>query len=548
MLQSLTIRDVVLIEKLDLDFLPGLCVFTGETGAGKSILLDSLGLAMGERADVGLIRKGAEKSQVVATFSVAPSHPLGALLSEHDIPFDEGVVALKRILNREGPSKCFINDLPVTVTLLRQVAEMLIEIHGQFDQLLESKTHRKALDTFGDFDLDDVARAYGRFKEELKIYEDAQAYLAAAKERESFIKFTLEDLEKLAPKPSEEERLQGEKSRVAHRGKIAQAAGDADQALSEGIMGKLVLAQKSLERVQDFLPEAITPLMETLDRAMIEVEEAGAGLQDLLNSVRGEALSLESVESRLYELRSAARKHNVGADGLYDFMTRLKDELQTLEQGEDHLITLKQAVDLARDSYLKAAQKLSQLRQTAARKLEAAMGVELEPLKLGQAKFIVHAEEMDESHWTQYGIDRIEFHVATNPGTPSGPLAKIASGGEMSRLMLALKVVLAGKSSVPTLIFDEIDTGTGGAVAAAMGERLKRLSKDMQVLTITHSPQVAAKGDQHFHVAKSVTGEVTLTKVFTLDPQERFEEIARMLSGSQVTDEARAQAKKLMAS
>lgn len=547
MLQSLQIRDVVLIQSLDLDFHTGLVVLTGETGAGKSILLDSLGLALGDRAETSLIRNGAAKAQVTATFQLSPCHPAYGTLQEQDIELEDDQIIVRRVLTTEGRNKCFINDQPVTQGFLKGVARQLVEIHGQFDNLLDSKYHRTCLDLFGNVNLADVKSAHSNWSEAQAAYDKAVMTLEQAKEREAFVRFSKEELEKLAPKPDEEEMLTEQRARVANGAKIAEAGQQAGQILNgEGIVSSLVNAQKSLQKVEEYLPGQVTPLVESLERAVVEVEEAAAGVRSLLQDVQGDSHSLEALDDRLHDLRAMARKHNVSIDELAQILDAFSEELSQIDQGDDLLVDLEAKLNHAKEAYKVEAAKVTDKRREAGDKLQSLMDTELKPLKLEQARFSVNIEAAQENHWTEHGWDRLEFHVATNPGSPSGPLHKIASGGELSRLMLALKVILSQNTQTSSLIFDEIDSGTGGAVATAIGVRLKELSQHMQVLVITHSPQVAALGDQHLQVLKTVRGDQTTTHVSELNHDECLEEVARMLSGSEITFEARAQAKQLM--
>lgn len=547
MLQSLSIRDVVLIQSLDLDFTTGLVVLTGETGAGKSILLDSLGLALGNRADTGLIRQGAERASVTATFSLRPCHPVYALLEEHELEIDGESLIIRRILTSEGRNKCFINDQPVTQSFLKTAAQHLIEIHGQFDNLLDSKTHARALDHHGDVNTHQIETTFQELKACRLAYKKALENLESSKDREAFLRFSKTELEELAPKCGEEEELIQARARVANRAKISEAAGQADQALNRGgLVSQIVEAQRSLQKVQEHLPDVIAPLVEALDRALVELDEATAGVSDLLNEVEGDSQSLESLDDRLHALRAMAKKHHVAIDALPQLLEDITQELSQIDRGDEYIEDLKLELGKAQATYEREAQNLTETRQKAGKQLEAAIRHELIPLKLGQTQFMVKIERLPENQWTAHGWDHVEFHVATNPGSAAGSIAKVASGGELSRLMLALKVILSRTTQIPSLIFDEIDSGTGGAVAAAIGSRLKSLSTDMQVLVITHSPQVAALGDQHLQVLKMVEDDKTTTHVTELPTEQRLEEVARMLSGTEITTEARAQAKQLM--
>lgn len=543
MLETLSIRNIVLIDELTLDFKKGLCVLTGETGAGKSILLDALGLALGERAEARLLRQGADKAQVTASFSLPLSHPLWKELEEQGISSENKEVIFRRTLDVEGKSKCFLNDQVVSQNLMRQLGQELVEVHGQFDQLLQAKHHLSALDTYGRIDKTSLSIAFKNFQDAKKEMSDFEGKLAKSFERETILRFAIEDLEKAAPKEGEEDELENERSFIAHRAKIAEALDRVDQNIGV-VLSNLSQSHKALSRIEDLLPEKIKFLLETTDRALIETQEIFEGINGLKKEVEGTNHSLESLENRLYTLKNLGRKYQT--DNLLKTLREFKAEFEALEHGEGHLETLKQAVLRARDDYLEKAQALTKQRKEAAEKLQAALSAELPPLKLERALFRVHFDELSEAEWSSSGIDRVEFYIQTNPGTAEGPLSSIASGGELSRLMLALKVILAQSGAIPTLIFDEIESGTGGAVASAMGERLRKLSENIQVLSITHSPQIASFGTQHLVVFKIVQDGKTTTQVKTLDHQERHEEVARMLSGEEVTEEARAAAKRLI--
>lgn len=426
---------------------------------------------------------------------------------------------------------------------MRRLGQQLVEIHGQFDQLLDAKGHMAALDAYGKVDKGPVQAAFKTYQEASKGLQAFQEKMAKSLERETFLRFAIEEIEKAAPRSGEEETLEAEKSLIAHRAKIAEALKAAEQNLGSALTG-LSQSHKALSRVSDYLPEKIQPLMETADRAILETQEFVEGMNALTRDVQGTQQSLESLENRLYVLRTMGRKYQTG--DLVQCLHAFKEELSTLEQGENHIHDLEKVVFVLKDTYLEKARILSDHRKRIALDLEAVLMRELSPLKLGHARFRVNFEQRSEEGWSSNGIDHIEFYVQMNPGSPEGPLAAIASGGELSRLMLALKVVLAQSGVVSTLIFDEIESGTGGAVAAAMGERLKALSQNLQLLAITHSPQIAAYGAQHLVVYKVIEEGDTTTHVKALHPEERSEEVARMLAGEVITEEARAAAKRLM--
>lgn len=543
MLESLSIRNIVLIEDLYISFKEGLCLLTGETGAGKSILLDALGLALGERADSRLLRTGASKAQVTATFSLPYTHLVWKELDDQGIDFEGGELIFRRILEADGKNKCFLNDQIISQSLMRRLGQDLIEVHGQFDTLLQPKSHLAALDEFGKLNKTPVAEAY---KNHLKAKEDLQSFkenLAKSHERQAYLRFAIEDIEKINPNDGEEKELENERVFVAHRTKMAEAFNVANKNFSSAL-SNLSQSHKALTRIQDLLPEKINPLIEMADRAIIETQELFEEIDRLNDDVEGSPHNLETLENRLYALRGLAQKYQT--EDLISSLKAFQEELDSLDHGEDTLKSFEQKLKEARQEYQEKAQQLSKARQEKALELEKALMRELIPLKLEQVSFSVHFDTWTEDNWSPNGYDRVEFYVQTNPGTLQGPLSTVASGGELSRLMLALKVVLVQSGAVPTLIFDEIESGTGGAVAAAMGERLKALSKSLQVLAITHSPQIASHGTQHLIVFKEVKGGVTTTHMKELTTKDRDEEVARMLAGQEITDEARAAARRLM--
>lgn len=543
MLNSLSIRNVVLIEDLHLEFDKGLCVLTGETGAGKSILLDALGLALGERAEARLLRQGTQKADVTACFSLDASHPLWRELDEQGISYEGSEVIFRRYLEEDGKSKCFLNDQIISQTLMRRLGQQLVEIHGQFDQLLDARSHLAAIDVYGKVNkkpLQDAFKVYQIAQEALASFQEK---LAKSFERQAFLHFAIEEIEKTGPRQGEEEELELEKSFIAHRAKIADVLSVVDQNLAPVLAG-LSQSHKALYRIQDLLPEKINPLLEASDRALLESQEILEGIKSLTREVEGTQQGLETIENRLYTLKSLSRKYQT--QDLIASLSEFREELSALDQGENHIEDLKAALVRSKESYLKEARTISEVRKKSALALEIALTQELSPLKLDHAKLWVKFEELGEESWGSSGVDRLEFYTQMNPGSPEGPLSAIASGGELSRLMLALKVILTQSGLVPTLIFDEIESGTGGAVAAAMGERLKALSQNIQLLAITHSPQIASHGTQHLSVFKVMKEGRTTTHVQALGQEERWEEVARMLAGEEITEEARAAAKRLM--
>jgi DNA repair protein RecN (Recombination protein N) len=553
MLLGLTIRDVVLIDRLDLAFHAGLCVLTGETGAGKSILLDALGLALGVRAEAGLVRHAAEQAVVTAEFSIPGNHPARHLLKETGFIVEGDALVLRRVVGGDGRSRAFIDDQPASVSLLRQLGEMLVEIQGQFEQrgLLDPTTHRDALDAYGGYDVEAEALA-GRWREWRALAKEraaTEAALAAARADEDYLRHALAELDALDPKPGEESTLAADRALLMNREKLMEAL---EQALAElagerGGERALNLAMRQLERLSDKAGGRLDAALSALGRAAVETREAVAQIEAAARGLGRDSASLEKVEERLFALRALARKHNVAIDGLAQLRAEIVGRIAALDSGGDALARLGRSEQEARQAYISAAEVVGKLRRQAARSLDSAVMKELAPLKLDKARFSTVLTSLDEGGWSEHGFERVHFEVTTNPGTPPGPLAKIASGGELSRFMLALKVVLAKTSPVPTLVFDEVDSGIGGAVAAAVGERLHRLGKELQVLVVTHSPQVAARGAHHWRVAKQQAPTRTSTRVEELSAEERREEIARMLSGSSVTAEARAAAASLMA-
>lgn len=553
MLVSLSIRDVVLIEKLDLSFADGLCVFTGETGAGKSILLDSLGLALGARADSGLVRHGAGQLSVTAEFDPVPGHPARLLLDEQGIEHDGGPVMLRRVVTADGRSRAFVNDQAVSVGLQRRIGDELVEIHGQFEShgLLDPSAHLGVLDAFAGAapQAQAVRAAWDGWRAASKARLDAEAHLARAKAEEEDLRHAFEELDALAAKPGEEADLAQTRAVMMHGEKLLEAMNAAMAQLSQRgeVEGALRSAQRSLERVADRANGKLDGVIAALDRAALEAAEAVALLERASSEVDLDPRRLEKVEERLFALRSAARKHGTEVDGLAGLRDRLARQIAALESGGGDLARLAREEQSARTAYAEVARALSKTRAQAAARLDASVAAELPPLKLEKAAFRTRVEPLAEPDWGPQGLDAVEFQVSTNPGSPPGPLGKIASGGELSRFMLALKVVLARISATGTIVFDEVDSGIGGAVAAAVGERLARLATEVQVLVVTHSPQVAARGRRHCRVAKREAGGKVVTSVEVLPDAARREEIARMLAGETITDQARAAADSLMA-
>lgn len=550
MLTALDIQGVVLIEALRIDFAEGLSVLTGETGAGKSILLDALGLALGARADPGLVRHGDAAARVTATFDLAAGHPAFAILAAGDIDSDAGEpLILRRQLKADGGSRAFVNDQPVSAALLREVGASLVEIHGQHDDrgLLSARGHRALLDVFARSPTAPVAAAWDAWAAAIESRTTAAANLDAAQRDREWLTHAVAELHALAPVAGEEASLAAERADMHKGARLADDLAQVGDLLdgSGGGFAQLRSAARRLDRIAAEHP-LLAEALASLDRAIVEGSEAEAHLAAAHAALTVDPARLDAAETRLFELRAAARKHRVEPDALADLAAELQARADALDAGEAGLAGLDEAVRVARQRYVDAATALTKARQASATRLDTAVMAELAPLRLDAARFRTAMVALPEAEWSGQGRDRVEFEVSTNPSAPFGPLTKIASGGELSRFVLALKVALAGTGSAGTLIFDEIDRGVGGAVASAIGERLARLASATQVLIVTHSPQVAARGLHHWRIAKSHDGSVTRTDIVELDTDERREEIARMLSGAEVTAEARAQAERLL--
>ena len=552
MLQSLSIRNVVLIDKLDLDFKSGLSVLTGETGAGKSILLDSLGLVLGNRAETSLIRQGEDKLSVTAQFSLQTQTPaLRALLDEYEIEADDELL-IKRSLTRDGKGKIFINDQPAGAKLLKEIGKYLVEVHGQFDNqgLLNPANHLDVLDAYGAYKplAERTAAAFAAYKKARAARQEAEKNIARAKEDEENLRHWVDELEKMNPRPDEEDELGKKRQEMMNAEKIIDSLNYAYGALTEraDVQGAIRSAQSAMDKANTLVDGRYQTIIDMLDQALIDISETVNELEEVSHNVSLNQNELENIEERLYALRGLARKHNVAVSDLPQTLADFRNRLSTIELGEEGIAALRKAEDTAKLDYVKAANELSSARQAAALQLDNKVMSELPPLKMEKARFVTVVEKTDESGWSEKGFNNVYFTVATNPNSPQGPLNKIASGGELARFMLALKVNLAQSSSVATMIFDEVDAGVGGATAQAVGERLARLARDVQVLVVTHSPQVAACGNNHFKVEKSTADNVTTTTVRELTKIEKSEEIARMLAGEVITDAARAAAKVLM--
>ncbi|MER9326175.1 DNA repair protein RecN [Mesorhizobium sp. M0488] len=550
MLSRLSIRDIVLIEKLDIDFQPGLSVLTGETGAGKSILLDALSLALGARGDASLVRHGATQGQVIAVFDVPRNHPVRALLAENAIE-DDGDIILRRLQTADGRTRVFVNDQPSSVTLMRDVGRALVEIHGQHDEraLIDPGAHRDVLDAFGGHlgavrSTGEAWRHWRACEQELSRH---RAKVAAAAREADYLRAAVAELTKLDPQPGEETDLAELRASMMRAEKIASEIHDAQDVLSgpSSPLPQLASLLRRLQRKVTEAPGLLDEVVKSLDEAMLSLDAAQSGVEAALRATEYDPQRLEKAEERLFSLRAASRKHSVAVDELAQLRDTMVADLADLDAGEERLHGLEKQAAAGREAYDIAAAQLSSLRHAAAVGLTKAVMAELPALKLERAAFIVEMKSEAESRMEE-GIDQIEFWVRTNPGTRPGPMMKVASGGELSRFLLALKVALADRGSAPTLVFDEIDTGVGGAVADAIGQRLARLSKRVQVLSVTHAPQVAARAETHFLISKSGGTDRVATGIAEMDRPARQEEIARMLAGATITDEARAAAERLL--
>lgn len=548
MLRSLDIRDMLIIDRLTLEFQPGLNVLTGETGAGKSILLDALGFVLGWRGRAELVREGASQGEVTAEFDLPPGHPVFEVLEDSGIPAEDGLI-LRRVNARDGRKTAWVNDRRVSGEVLRRLSDCLVELHGQHDDrgLLNARGHRVLLDAFGEHD-DLLARCRAAWRDwqgARSELTEAEAQIAALKDEEDFLRHAVAEFEALSPEPGEDAALDARRRMMQAGERVREDVTRARAALgAEGAEGLMRDATRWLGSASDHLGEALGEAIAALDRALVELGDAEDRVGRVLDQLDFDPAELEQVEERLFAIRALARKHAVTPDGLPDLAARFADRLSALDGGSKSLTALRKAVGEAADRYEAAADALGQARAEAAEALDAAMAAELAPLKLERAVF---STEITEGDAGPEGRDQVAFTVATNPGAPAGPLNKIASGGELSRFLLALKVALTADAPGLTMIFDEIDRGVGGATADAVGRRLEALASDAQVIVVTHSPQVAARGGHHWRVAKRVIDDQTLSDVAALSEGERIDELARMLAGDRITDEARAAARALLA-
>ncbi|MBA4163559.1 MAG: DNA repair protein RecN [Erythrobacter sp.] len=551
MLTRLAIRNIVLIEALDLEFGRGLGVLTGETGAGKSILLDSLGLVLGDRAEASLIRGGEDKASVSASFEFAQlPTAIAETLAQAEVEIEPGEpLLIRRQLKADGASRAFINDQPVSAGLLREIAPALVELHGQHDDrgLVNPRGHRQLLDRYAASDAEGLAQAWQAWRAAEDRLAQAREAVEQAREDQDLLLAHLAELTLLEPQAGEEARLAQRRATMQKGEKLA---GDLEELRhvwegSDSPAARLRLAARRLDRIAGEHP-LLAEALAALDRAVIEAGEAEDRLAQAGEALLHNPAELEAAETRLFELRAIARKHRCEVDELPERMREMRRTLDAIEGGEAELEALEAAAHEAGERYKAKAEAVHRVRIAAAAQLDKAVAGELAPLKLDAARFLTAIGTLPQERWGPHGTDSVEFMIATNPGADFAPLGKIASGGELSRFILALKVALAEQGGAASMIFDEIDRGVGGAVASAIGERLARLANDGQLLAITHSPQVAARGSTHYFIAKSSEGTVTRTSVVLLDEAGRRQEIARMLSGAEVTPEARAQADRLL--
>ena len=559
MLSHLSIRDVVLVEHLELEFQNGLSVLTGETGAGKSILLDALGLATGARAEARLVRNGAREANVSAIFDLHADHGVRHQLSQQGVETVGEPVILRRILNADGRSRAFVNDQAISVGLLKEVGAQLVEVHGQFDnqRLMRPESHRMLLDSFAAVPnlIDRVRAAYADWRDVIARRAMAVADATDAQRNDEFLRFSVQEMAELSPQPGEEIELSNKRKMMMHNEKLVQALTDAQNQLSDDstIEHGLQRTLRALEEVRPYAEDKFNEVIARFEAAYNEVLEGKEQLERLSREIILKPEELEVAEERLFALRAVARKHQVNVDDLSDLKDQFERRLDSVEDTAHKLAELEREERGARDLFIEMAKLTREARTNAGVTLDQAVDAELVDLKLKNARFSTCLEPLREADWNEFGMDRVEFLISTTPDSAPALINKIASGGELARLMLALKAVLAGAEPVPSLIFDEVDAGLGGAVATAVGDRLARLAVGSQVLVVTHSPQVAAKGDHHWRVSKTEIAtddqavEGVSTTVEPLDSDARQEEIARMLAGAQVTDEARAAADRLLA-
>jgi len=548
-LTSLAIRNIVLIDRLDLSFSSGFGVLTGETGAGKSILLGALGFVLGGRSAAGLLRSGEKQGSVVACFSVSENNDILKILEENGLPVEAELI-LRRVIFEDGKSKAFINDSPVGVGVLANIAANLVEVHGQHDQrgLLDSANHREILDKYAQLgsEIDVVSAAYENYNALQKDLEKLEALAEKSSAEEDYLSYVLKELEQLNPREGEELDLATRRTKLMNSEKLTGGISAASEMLDGGrLVGVLTKTQGFLQDSAKLDPK-LQGVIEALERASIEIEEADSTLDSILNNLDNGGESLENIEERLFGLRGAARKYRVTPEELPAHLENVRQKLDAIKNSENRINEVAKKLAIEKQKFVSEAQKLSKKRKDAAIGFQQKLVAELAPLKMENTRFEVSIEPLSESGWSRYGIDKVSFLASTNPGTPFAPLVKIASGGELSRFMLAMKVVLSEIKSVPTLIFDEVDTGIGGAVADSVGRRMEMLGQNVQVLAVTHHPQVAARSSFHLKIAKEVSGGSTVTRVEEITGENKRSEIARMLAGESITSEALAAASRLM--
>lgn len=551
MLKSLSIRNVVLIDKLDLDFQNGFSVLSGETGAGKSILLDSVGLLLGKRAEIGMIRNGCDKLSVCGSFEIADKKgELAALCAEYDLDFDHEII-IKRTLNQDGKGKIFFNDQPITQKLLKEIGSYLVEIHGQFDNqgLLNPATHLSVLDNYGAYPekITAMKAAFAVYKKAKDNRVNAEEKIVQAKADEENLRHWVDEFQKMQPRKNELEELEEKRRQMMNAEKILENLDSAYKAMNQGgVQSAIRQAQTAISRVNALLNGKFDNIYALLDTALVNADEAGEEIENASNEISLNQNELDAVEERLFALKALARKHNTTVEELPLVWQQMEESLRNLERGEDDIENLRKLEEIAYKDYVKTATEVSQARLAAALRLDGKIQAELPDLKMEKARFMTQISTKPENQWNENGRDDVCFMVSTNPNTPYGSISKIASGGELARFMLALKVNLAQTSQVETMIFDEVDTGIGGATAQAVGEKLAKLGEQVQVLVVTHSPQVAAQSKYHYKVEKTTVDNVTTTSLRELSAAEKTEEVARMLSGEHITNEARAAAKVLI--
>jgi DNA repair protein RecN (Recombination protein N) len=550
MLARLSIRDIVLIDRLDIDFGSGLAVLTGETGAGKSILLDAFALALGARGDVALVREGAEHGQVTAAFEIGNDHPARRLVAENGLSGEDELI-LRRVQFADGRTRAFVNDQPVSVQVLRALGAALVEIHGQHDEraFVEATTHRGLLDAYGDIEGNaaQVEDLWAQWRACEAAVQTHRADVERASREAEWLRHAVEELGRLAPQPGEESALAERRAAMMQAEKVADDLRSTYDSLAgpNSPVTPLASAVRRLERRAAQAPTLVEPVTKAIDAALTALDEARLQLEQALQLADYDPQELEKIEERLFALRAAGRKYNAPVDELAGLARRYESDLGLIDAGAERLAALEREARETSARYRAAAEKLSAARRRAAQSLDKAVNAELKPLKLERAEFLTEISSESEG---PSGIDRVEFWVRTNPGTRPGPLMKVASGGELARFLLALKVVLADRGSAPTLIFDEIDTGVGGAVADSIGVRLAQLATGVQVIAVTHAPQVAARAERHYLITKDALsrGKRVTTRVAELEGDRRREEIARMLAGAEITAEARAAAERLI--